>query len=158
MRLASIRGWFDPRGRVSQPAYVRLVPRLLLLFVGALCAVVGIASLGLRALSIVCLAGPLGLALAAFAQTIRRLHDRGRSGWWLALYLALLAINALPIERGADAYPILVTGYALASLAVSLWFLVETLGRRGNAGANRHGPAPDAAQLGPERASTFSPQ
>ena len=83
----------DPRGRLTARAFRHRLVRLLLAFFGLLCAAIWFASLGLRGLAILTIAGILPVALSALAQTNRRLHDRDRSGWWLGLYLLLEGIR-----------------------------------------------------------------
>ena len=61
----------------------------------------------------------LGMLLPSLAVGARRLHDTGRSGWWLLVYFV--------------------------PLIGSLVLLVFTL-RQGDAGENRYGPVPAAAE------------
>ena len=71
-------------------------------------------------------------AVPHLAVTVRRLHDTGRSGWWLLLG---------PVGR--------IPGVGWIASLVLLWFLIQ----RGDAGGNRYGPnpVPDAV-LGLSRA------
>jgi uncharacterized membrane protein YhaH (DUF805 family) len=62
----------------------------------------------------------------------KRLHDRGRSGWWAALVLLALAL-VWPQARGAG---------AVLALPVLVWALVELAILPGEQGANRFGPPP----------------
>jgi len=62
----------------------------------------------------------------------KRLHDRGRSGWWAAL--VLFALAALwPYPHGF---------FDLFFLLVMIWAVVELGVMRGEQGANRYGPNP----------------
>jgi uncharacterized membrane protein YhaH (DUF805 family) len=61
----------------------------------------------------------LGLLLPNLAVAVRRLHDTGRSGWWILLVL-------IP----------------LVGLLVLVWFYIQP----GTAGDNRFGPPPPAAR------------
>lgn len=54
--------------------------------------------------------------LVIFALTIKRLHDLGKSGWWLFL-------NAIPVLG-------------------TVWLLFEVCFTRGTSGPNKYGPAP----------------
>jgi uncharacterized membrane protein YhaH (DUF805 family) len=66
----------------------------------------------------------------------KRLHDRGRSGWWAALVLfALVAV--WPTPHGL---------VALIFLAILAWAAVELGVMQSEAGANRFGPSPLAGQ------------
>ena len=60
----------------------------------------------------------------------KRLHDRGRSGWWAAAIL--IAFNF------TWPYPDSLIG--AAGLLVVLWAAVELGWMKGEEGANRHGP------------------
>jgi uncharacterized membrane protein YhaH (DUF805 family) len=62
----------------------------------------------------------------------KRLHDRGRSGWWAALLLfALVAVWPTPHGFGAFVF-VLILGWATIELGVM----------QGEDGANRFGPSP----------------
>ena len=85
----------------------------------------------------------------AFALSVKRLHDRDRSGWWLvwplliiilATILIVVAI-AVPKEQGPLWYA-LAGGASLATLAISIWLFVEIGFLRGTQGPNRFGPDP----------------
>jgi uncharacterized membrane protein YhaH (DUF805 family) len=62
----------------------------------------------------------------------KRLHDRGRSGWWAALVLfALVAVWPTPHGIGAFLF-----------VLILLWAAIELGVMQGEAGANRFGPSP----------------
>ena len=143
MRARGTLAWLDPRGRLSAPAFRHRLIRLLLAFFGCLCAAIWLASLGLRFTAILAFAGTLPVALSALAQANRRLHDRGRSGWWLGLYLALEAVAALPLDQAVETHPIPTLLLVAMLLGYFAWFCIETLLRPGTAGPNRYGPPPD---------------
>jgi uncharacterized membrane protein YhaH (DUF805 family) len=66
----------------------------------------------------------------------KRLHDRGRSGWWAALVLfALVAVWPAPHGVGAFIFTLIL-----------LWAAVELGVMQGEDGANRFGPSPLAGQ------------
>lgn len=142
MGAVEISAWFDPRGRLSRRAYGRLVIRLALVSATLFCVAIALAAQGWRTPAFAALAAVGVPWLASLALTIRRLHDRGLSGWWLSLSLALTALSFVPVERQADAYPVAVVIYTLVIVAATVWFLIETFGRRGDAGSNRYGPEP----------------
>lgn len=62
----------------------------------------------------------------------KRLHDRGRSGWWAALVLAALV--------GIWPYPSDFFDFAFALILI--WAVVELAVLPGEQGANRFGPNP----------------
>ena len=65
----------------------------------------------------------------------KRLHDRGRSGWWAALVLfALVAVWPRPHGFGSFIFSL-----------VLIWAAVELGVMQSEAGANRFGPSPLAA-------------
>jgi uncharacterized membrane protein YhaH (DUF805 family) len=65
----------------------------------------------------------------------KRLHDRGRSGWWAALVLfALVAVWPAPHGVGA-----------LVFTLILIWAAIELGVMHGEDGANRFGPSPLAA-------------
>jgi uncharacterized membrane protein YhaH (DUF805 family) len=61
----------------------------------------------------------------------KRLHDRGRSGWWAALVL-LAFVMIWPNPRAAT---------AVVALPVMIWAVVELAVLAGEQGANRFGPS-----------------
>jgi uncharacterized membrane protein YhaH (DUF805 family) len=102
--------------------------------------------------------GMFGIALLAvglantwinFALSVKRLHDRDRSGWWLvwqslavmlAVIVAVVAI-ALPKEQAAVWY-VIAGIVGLVALVISVWLFVEICVLRGTQGPNRFGPDP----------------
>jgi uncharacterized membrane protein YhaH (DUF805 family) len=68
----------------------------------------------------------------------KRLHDRGRSGWWAALVL-FAVILIWPTPYGAK---------ALLALPVIIWSIVELGLLPGEQGSNRYGPSPLAMAPG----------
>ncbi len=80
------------------------------------------------------------LIFSAACVLSKRLHDRGRSGWWAAMIL--IAFAAIwPAPRG------LLGG---AAVLVLLWTAVELGVMGGEQGANRFGPNPMRAAPAPE--------
>jgi uncharacterized membrane protein YhaH (DUF805 family) len=85
----------------------------------------------------------------AFALSVKRLHDRDRSGWWLVWQLLIIILAtilivvaiAVPKEQGPLWYA-LAGGASLATLAISIWLFVEIGFLRGTQGPNRFGPDP----------------
>ena len=102
------------------------------------------------AISLIALAN----AWIAFALSVKRLHDRDRTGWWLlwqlliillAVFLTVVAF-AVPKEQGAVWYA-LAGAAVLVAFIISVWLFVQIGFLRGTQGPNRFGPDP----LGPER-------
>ncbi len=78
---------------------------------------------------------------------VKRLHDRNKSAWWLVVfYVAPTLLNVL--GEGGEAEGVGAMIFGLASLAISIWALVELGFLRGTVGANRYGPDPLASPAG----------
>ena len=80
----------------------------------------------------------------ALATAIRRLHDRGKSGWWLApMYGPVILISGLAGLIGAtgDSEDV-ANGLKALSLPFSLWAFIELGCLKGTVGDNRFGPDP----------------
>jgi uncharacterized membrane protein YhaH (DUF805 family) len=90
----------------------------------------------------------LGYLVSFVAISVKRLHDRNRSGWWFLLFLVLpLTIDlALPMrESRFDSGGIpasLEIALAVLALVLSWWGVIELGFLRGAAGPNRFGPDP----------------
>jgi uncharacterized membrane protein YhaH (DUF805 family) len=88
----------------------------------------------------------LPIFVAALANGARRLHDRGKSAWWLIVFAGIPALlsalrELMTLGGGADAEgPAALL--ALISLPFSIWALVELGFLKGVAGPNRFGEDP----------------
>ena len=109
----------------------------------------------------------LALFLPGLAVAVRRLHDIGRSAWWLLLLYLPTAVGAAFLAIGAIAIGVAIfgqrsgSGLGVAGLVIVLFglvfflagliFWVYTMTRPGEPGSNQYGPAADSAgaQLGP---------
>lgn len=89
----------------------------------------------------------------SLAGSIKRLHDRDRSGWWIgAFYLLsiggafLMGLSVLAGLSGgafdAGASIMVVVAFGLVLLGFGIWLIVETGFLRGTPGPNRFGPDP----------------
>lgn len=129
-------------GRINRAQYW-LATAVYLVIAGVAIAILFTMASGLIAFI---LAGLLSLAaiVSGVAVGIKRLHDCGKSGWWLLLfYLGPGLLSVAGVAGGAIAEPALGD---LASLAIALWGITELGFRRGSAGPNRFGADPLAAQ------------
>lgn len=98
------------------------------------------------------LGGLVVFVAVALAVSVRRLHDRGKSGWWLlAMYLPLFVLGVFEgLTELSPGEPNVVL--SLLSLAFSIWALVELGCLKGTVGSNKFGPDP----LNPSTAEVFS--
>jgi uncharacterized membrane protein YhaH (DUF805 family) len=74
------------------------------------------------------------------AASIKRLHDRNRSGWWMLAFFVIPGLYDRFGDRLAESYPADLLGLVVAVLM--LWGFVEMLCLRGTNGPNRFGPDP----------------
>jgi uncharacterized membrane protein YhaH (DUF805 family) len=117
----------------------------------------GGASLGLS--MILTLALALIIIFSSVALTVKRLHDRDKSAWWLIVFwLIPFVINCAVIANAIgtlndSAGAVAMTNPAimamrLISLVLTIWAFVELYCLRGTIGSNRYGadplPAPPA--------------
>ena len=140
----------DFSGRTGVVDYWRLQRPLILIQTAGIVVCLGfLMSPAPHLLAIVGLPLILLALVANVALIVRRLHDRGRSGWWMLLFqgaplsMSLSAGMADPGIFGGS--PAAVWGPALlsvGSLAFAIWGFVEIGLRRGQTGDNRFGPAP----------------
>ena len=81
----------------------------------------------------------LFLAVVGLSASVRRLHDRGKTGWWLLiLFGAPLGLEWISVRSAPE---IAFVGLLLGA-AIGLWALVELGFLPGVAGPNRYGPDP----------------
>jgi uncharacterized membrane protein YhaH (DUF805 family) len=74
------------------------------------------------------------------AASIKRLHDRNRSGWWMLPFFAAPGLYGQFEDRLGDSYAAALVG--LAVFVVSIWGYVEMCFLKGTSGPNRFGPDP----------------
>jgi uncharacterized membrane protein YhaH (DUF805 family) len=84
----------------------------------------------------------LVVVVSAISTGVKRLHDRGRSGWWLLLFYVVPGVLGTLADRlhARDAAGGIL--FVLASLAVSVGGLVALGFLRGTPGPNQFGPEP----------------
>jgi uncharacterized membrane protein YhaH (DUF805 family) len=79
-------------------------------------------------------------AWAYLAASVKRLHDRDRSGWWMVPFFVVPGLYSQFEHRLADSIPVVVI--SIAAVVLQLWGTIEMFFRKGTAGANRFGPDP----------------
>jgi uncharacterized membrane protein YhaH (DUF805 family) len=72
--------------------------------------------------------------------TIKRLHDRNKSGWWIIAFGVLPILLPDVAGRLGNSYAVFFIG--LIAFVLSIWSFVETFCLRGTHGPNRFGPDP----------------
>jgi uncharacterized membrane protein YhaH (DUF805 family) len=86
----------------------------------------------------------------SFAIGVKRLHDRGKSGWWLLFFYLVpgfldgfnMATNPdMMSNEGMMASPMSLL-LSLAAFAITIWMIVELGVLRGTVGDNKYGPDP----------------
>ncbi len=80
------------------------------------------------------------------ALMAKRLHDRDRPTWWVAIALAPALLQGLLTALGVTGDPLHANALdyllGLIVLVVGVWFLIELGFLRGTPGANQYGPDP----------------
>ena len=100
----------------------------------------------------------LALLIPTIAVQARRLHDTGRSGWWLGafylLYVVYLAMTLGAMPSAIQPGPPQNTGLMVGVMILGLAFLVYSIALLvfyclpGTPGENRYGPDPYGADVG----------
>jgi uncharacterized membrane protein YhaH (DUF805 family) len=101
---------------------------------------------GLDGAQLLLLAAYVPFLWIALAVATKRLHDRGRSAWWLLPFYVLPSI----LERAGSRAGSLEIVLLLASLALTIWAVVELGFRRGAAGPNAYGADPLGVGAAPQ--------
>jgi uncharacterized membrane protein YhaH (DUF805 family) len=141
---------FSFHGRINRAKYWLII--LIYVIVGLILGVIGLA-LG-QGVAMQVLGGIVELValVSSLAAATKRLHDRGKSAWWLLVFYlvpgVLTGIGAgIELSSGPMALGVIFT---IAGLAVGIWAFVELGCLRGTIGPNPYGPDP----LGPQAPAT----
>lgn len=128
--------FFSFRGRVGRQEYWLTVIATWVLTFAAGTLLPAIGDIGLV------LAIPLYVLVvwATLAMLVRRLHDRGRSGWWLVLMMGPVAVLGALAELVSIAEPEAGQGLRLFTLPFYLWVLIDLGCLAGKPDVNRFGP------------------
>jgi uncharacterized membrane protein YhaH (DUF805 family) len=87
----------------------------------------------------------LPVLAAGVCVAVRRLHDRGKTAWWMAVFaIGPYALSGLAsgLYAGDSVLILAAPLLALAALALSIWAWVELGLLRGTRGDNRYGVEP----------------
>jgi uncharacterized membrane protein YhaH (DUF805 family) len=80
---------------------------------------------------------------ASLASSVKRLHDREKSGWWLLIWYIAPAVL---VGIGAVIGDIAASVSFIAALAFYIWMFVELGCLKGTTGPNMYGPDPLPAE------------
>jgi uncharacterized membrane protein YhaH (DUF805 family) len=75
------------------------------------------------------------------ATTIKRLHDRNKSGWWIVAFFIAPALLASIVDR-LDDESYMTVALSLVAFGLNAWGFVELMFYKGTNGPNRFGPDP----------------
>jgi len=93
----------------------------------------------------------LAMLYPAAALMAKRLHDRNRPTWWIAIALVPMVLQGLLQAMGVIGNPLHSNAldylFGLVVFVVSIWFLIELGFLRGTPGPNQYGPDPLQGQL-----------
>lgn len=136
------RLWFDFKGRLNRGKYWFITIANALIFAAFL-----LTALALHSAPLGILTGLVAIPLfiSALAVTVKRLHDRSKSAWWVLLFYILPIVLSgakeilASLEGAAFAAAVIV---AIIGTVISIWAFVEIGCLRGTRGANRYGPDP----------------
>jgi uncharacterized membrane protein YhaH (DUF805 family) len=136
---------FDFRGRINRAQFWLAVLIQLVFFftvVGSLMMI----STPLDSLFDLTLVGYAPLVASAAAIGTKRLHDRDKSVWWLAIFAGVpLLISELVGYGLSGQFNVLHQVLLSLSFAINIWALIEFGFLHGTIGANRYGSDPLAA-------------
>lgn len=126
---------FGFRGRANRAKFwlIPLVPLLASVALAALIFSVTDGPIGSLSAGLLVLGG-VATIWVGLAVSVRRLHDRNKSGHWAWLYLGVPALL-----NGLSSDP---TGLTLIGFVITIWYLVDCGFLRGTRGPNRYGPDP----------------
>lgn len=141
--------YFNVRGRISRSRYW-LGMLGVLAAIAAMFAIIWLTAYPLLALPLI-----LFVFVSVYILAIKRLHDRGKSGWWTLLFLLVPGTFDRLSNRLTDGEPLWWV-LVLAAAALSLWGLIEVGFLRGTDGDNDYGPDPLAKDSAPSASAIAS--
>ena len=83
--------------------------------------------------------------VATYALSVKRLHDRGMSGWWALVFIFLPGVFDRWSDRLTEETPLWWVLVLIGSV-LTIWGLIELGFRRGTDGENNYGPDPLAGR------------
>jgi uncharacterized membrane protein YhaH (DUF805 family) len=137
---------FSFQGRINRAKYWLVVLVISAIFVAFVLIAAAAQSWALGILAALLFIPTL---VASLAITVKRLHDREKSAWWLLVFYLLPSVlegagkgmeETAVGEGWASLLPALVL--LIAAIVLSIWAFVELGCLRGTIGENRYGPDP----------------
>jgi uncharacterized membrane protein YhaH (DUF805 family) len=95
--------------------------------------------------------------ISSLAVSVKRLHDRNKSGWWVLIFFVLPFVLAGTAEAmNPSELEVSTAGIIFSLLAIVMWIwgFIELAVLRGTVGENRYGPDPVPRPA--ETAATFN--
>ena len=90
------------------------------------------------------------------ALACKRLHDRGKSGWWALALCAMLVFAYVPKYWLVLISPALAKAVGIALGVAALWYIIELGLMKGVYASNAYGPDPMAHDATPATAGQFA--
>lgn len=87
----------------------------------------------------------LFVPVALYALAAKRLHDRGKSGWWTLVFIFIPGVLDRITDRLTEESPLWWVLVLIGSV-LTIWGLIELGFRRGTDGENDYGPDPLAGR------------
>ena len=144
-----VRLFTSPDGRIGRAAYwigwliILVVEVVLRLALGVPFTATPADTLTVRGLSFIIDAV---LLYPSTMVMVKRLHDRGYSGWvigWLLVpYIVIMVTNLLGMSGDPEQMGVVEALLLFATTIIMIAFMIELGFRRGSAGDNEFGPAP----------------
>lgn len=137
---------FNFRGRINRAKYWLVILVIPVIFVAFVMIAAAAQSWALGVLAALFFIPTL---VSSLAITVKRLHDREKSAWWLLVFYLLPSVlegagkgmkETAVGEDWASLLPALVL--LIAAIVLSIWAFVELGCLRGTVGDNRYGPDP----------------
>ena len=135
-------------GRINRAKYwIAVLVYTAINIVFAALAYVGSASTALHGISTVV---GIAMTISAIGVTIKRLHDRNKSGWYVLLFLVapvVLLLAGLVIGTMSSGSDFVATALWLIAIVIGIWSFVELGCLRGTIGQNKYGADPLAPEV-----------
>jgi uncharacterized membrane protein YhaH (DUF805 family) len=141
-----LEGPFGFSGRISRARYWKLTLLYLLGYVALAALLIAFAIMVGASLdspitiiaAILSILVTISMTIAIASIGVRRLHDRGKNGWWLLLYYV---VPSWIVSPGSEWYGVGLI-YNVIGLGILIWVIVDLGCLRGEAGSNAFGPNP----------------